>query len=75
MMNERTEELISKAWEKAGKEVSEGDWHAYVHDKIFHVKLIELVIDECFRAAMIESKGHMNPYWLMKRMKERVGVE
>ena len=74
-MNERTEELIGKAWEKAGKEVSEEDWHTYVHDEIFNVKLIELVVDECFRVAMIESKGHMNPDWLMKRMKERVGVE
>ena len=38
-------------------------------------KFAELIVKECFKAAMIESKGHMNPIDLMKRMKERVGVE
>lgn len=38
-------------------------------------KFAELIVMECFKAAMIESKGHMNPIDLMKRMKERVGVE
>lgn len=38
-------------------------------------KFAELIVLECFKAAMIESKGHMNPIDLMKRMKERVGVE
>jgi hypothetical protein len=33
-----------------------------------------LVIIECFKAAMIESRGHLNPIDLMVRMKERVGV-
>jgi hypothetical protein len=38
-------------------------------------KFAELIVNECFRAAMIESKGHINPGELIKRMKERVGVE
>ena len=38
-------------------------------------KFAELIVGECFKAAMIESKGHMNPIDLMKRMKEQVGVE
>lgn len=33
-----------------------------------------LVVIECFKAAMIESRGHMNPIDLMVHMKERVGV-
>ena len=37
-------------------------------------KFAELVIKECFAAAMIEAKGHMNPIDLMKCMKDRVGI-
>jgi len=38
-------------------------------------KFAELIMRECFKAAMIESKGHMNPARLLNRMKERIGVE
>ena len=33
-----------------------------------------LVVIECFKVAMIESRGQLNPIDLMVRMKERVGV-
>ena len=33
-----------------------------------------LVVIECLKAAMIESRGHLNPIDLIVRMKERVGV-
>ena len=37
-------------------------------------RFTELVVKECFAAAMIEAKGHMNPIDLMKSMKDRVGL-
>jgi hypothetical protein len=46
-MNERMAELVGKAWEEADKEVSEKDWHTWVHDEIFQAKLVELVVREC----------------------------
>ena len=38
-------------------------------------KFAELIVKECFKAALIETKGHVNPVDLMKRMEERVGVK
>ena len=63
MMNQRIRELMTEAG-YAAPELS-----------IRAQKLAELIVEECFKAAMVESKGHMNPIDLMKRMKERVGVE
>ena len=70
-MNERIKELAEQAgvsdnWNNA-------DWYSMSPAMV--EKFAELIVLECFKAAMIESKGHMNPIDLMKRMKERVGVE
>ena len=46
-MNEQIEKLINQAWELANKEVSDEDWHTYVHEKIFEIKFAELIIREC----------------------------
>ena len=43
-------------------------------DTIFAIKLTELVVEECFKAAMIKSNGHMNPIDLMLSMKQRVAI-
>ena len=70
-MNERIKELERQADEYAdGLGLAGDDWC-----DAQSTKFAELIIRECFKAAMIESKGHMNPIDLMKRMKERVGVE
>ena len=65
-MKERIKELMHQA----GTDTS-GKWMGVNHAE----KLVELVVTECFKAAIIESNGHMNPIDLMKRMKEQVGVE
>jgi len=69
-MNER---IALPAQEWLGFDPERGDIHGYTSDQIREITA--LIVEECFKAAMIESKGHMNPDWLMKRMKERVGVE
>lgn len=46
-MNERIEKLITQAWEEADKEVSEEDWHTYVHERIFQIKFARLIVLEC----------------------------
>ena len=46
-MNEQIEKLINQAWELADKEVSEEDWHTYVHERIFQIKFAELIVREC----------------------------
>ena len=68
-MNERIKLLA----EQAGM----GPWGVGNDDNVSEIveKFAELIVEECFKAAMIESKGHMNPIDLIKRMKERVGVE
>lgn len=43
-------------------------------DTIFANKLTELVVQECFKAAMVEAGGKVNPYYLMQSMKQRVGI-
>ena len=68
-MNERIKELA----EQAGFVDKGNNITAYLN--FDHEKFAELIVRECFKAAMIESKGHMNPIDLMKGMKERVGVE
>jgi hypothetical protein len=72
MMNERLQELADQA-QKYVYEMFDGNIDR--NTERFKVKFAELIVNECFRAAMIESKGHMNPGELIKRMKERVGVE
>jgi len=69
-MNER---ITLPAQEWLGFDPERGDIHGYTSDQIREITM--LIVEECFKAAMIESQGHMNPGWLMKRMKERVGVE
>jgi hypothetical protein len=64
-MNARLQELESQCWEAK----------PYGPPWFDSKKFAELIVEECFKAAMIESKGHMNPIDLMKRMKEQVGVE
>ncbi len=82
-MNERIEQLAVRAGatlEKGYIELSDGQFMLSDNIDLDKTnldleKFAELIVDECFRAAMIESKGHMNPGELIKRMKERVGVE
>ena len=69
-MNER---ITLPAQEWLGFDPERGDIHGYTSDQIREITA--LIVEECFKADMIESKGHMNPDWLMKRMKERVVVE
>lgn len=78
-MNERIRELIKQAGghfsthNLMSNPVQHRESIELWDDKI--EKFAELIVRECFKAAMIESKGHMNPIELMKRMKELVGVE
>jgi hypothetical protein len=37
-------------------------------------KFAELIVKECFKSAMVESKGHLNPVDLIESMKARVGL-
>ena len=77
-MNERMAELVGKAWEEADKEVSEKDWHTWVHDEIFQAKLVELAVKEC--ADMVASSSlpdaYSEPYLsvIAEEMKEHFGV-
>jgi hypothetical protein len=62
-MNEQIEKLVGKAWEEADKEVSEKDWHTWVHDGIFQAKLVELVVKECITIANTEHKMALEFEW------------
>jgi hypothetical protein len=79
-MNDRFVQLAERALQLVADEHTGGD-ESRLNTDSYHVKdliqekFAELIVKECFKAAMIESKGHMNPIDLMKRMKERVGVE
>lgn len=77
-MNERIRLLAEQAglkyhnWITNESNVKDGDFRYPRLEDLEN--FAELIVRECFKAAMIESKGHMNPIDLMKRMKERVGV-
>ena len=70
-MNERIQKLIEQATSTQGPT----PYNPLTFEVFDKEKFAELIVEECFKAAMIESKGHMNPIDLIKRMKERVGVE
>ena len=70
-MNERIQKLIEQATSTQGPT----PYNPLTFEVFDKEKFAELIVEECFKAAMIESKGHMNPTDLVKRMKERVGVE
>lgn len=74
-MNDRIRELAEQASITTNLDTDffEKDPNKWVD--YYSEKFAELIVKECFKAAMIEAKGHMNPIDLMKRMKERVGVE
>ena len=71
-MNEQIEKLVGKAWEEADKEVSEKDWHTWVHDGIFQAKLVELVVKEC--AAQLDD-GAEDGMWARGVLYRHFGVE
>jgi hypothetical protein len=75
-MNKQIKELAVKAKLYAASSLpSNWDEGDYIISPKELEKFAELIIRECFKAAMIEAKGHMNPVDLMKRMKEHVGIE
>jgi O-acetylhomoserine/O-acetylserine sulfhydrylase-like pyridoxal-dependent enzyme len=69
-MNERIRQIAREA----GIKMAHDDTLALGYLDTAHKKFAELIVKECFAAAMIEAKGHMNPIDLMTRMKERVGI-
>lgn len=46
-MNEQIEKLINQAWELTEKEVSDEDWHTYVHERVVQIKFAELIVEKC----------------------------
>lgn len=79
-MNSNFIEILASAEKKFKEEKNrlEKDYDCAIEDEIcaeiYCTSLAELIIDKCFRAAMIESRGHMNPIFLMERMKKEVGI-
>jgi len=71
-MNERMAELVGKAWEEADKEVSEKDWHTWVHDEIFQAKLVELVVKECANVCLAQRNPSNLNYKPSERFAEAV---
>ena len=71
-MNERMAELDGKAWEEADKEVSEKDWHTWVHDEIFQAKLVELVVRECANVCLAQRNPSNLNYKPSERFAEAV---
>lgn len=50
-MNNQIEKLMAQAWEQVDAEVSNEDWHTYVHENLFQVKFTHLLVKECIDAA------------------------
>lgn len=73
-MNDRILELAQAADDYADEKLQmRGEYHPDWHD-VRDLKFAELIVVECFKAVMIESKGHMNPIDLMNGMKKRIGI-
>ena len=74
-MNKRIKELLDQSTKEIWGNNHYNGSPEFEGYEVDHEKFAELIVKECFKAAMIESKGHMNPNDLMARMKEMVGIE
>ena len=73
-MNERIQELAVKA-----KLMAEEDINRQISYntelKSFAEKFAELIVEQCFRVALVEGKGYLDPIKLRNAMKQHFGVE
>lgn len=46
----------------------------HTEDGVDLEKFAQLIVEQCFRAAMIEARGHMHPLELRRRMNTMTGI-
>jgi hypothetical protein len=68
-MNERIKELA----EQATLAVTKPDGHYIV--QAWQAKFAELIVEDCFRVALVEGRGYLDPIKLRDAMKTHFGVE
>ena len=76
-MNEKIKELKNQAMLFA-QEKCEGlsrDTDGVLRSDIMTEKFAELIVEQCFRVALIEGKGYLDPIKLRNAMKQHFGVE
>jgi hypothetical protein len=74
-MNERIEKLYTQALEYADSKVPPERRYNDIYYAIVSGKHAELIVEQCFRIALIEGKGYLNPVKLRNAMKQHFGVE
>jgi hypothetical protein len=70
-MNERIQKLAEQAL---------NEYNATYHNEAkipeaYLKKFAELIVEQCFRVALIEGKGYLDPVKLRNAMKQHFGVE
>ena len=75
-MNERIKELAeqAKGFVDLNQHVGgEKGCMVYTYDGL--EKFAELIVDQCFKVALVEGKGYLDPIKLRDAMKKHFGVE
>ncbi len=80
-MNERIQELAEQARNYA---LDEKRIYERVHNieqcmeeycEVYNEKFAELIVEDCFRVALVEGKGYLDPVKLRNAMYKHFGVE
>ena len=79
-MNERIKELAEQARKYARDYVADCKHYGYYmehneYELRFEEKFTELIVKECFKVALVEGKGYLDPIKLRDAMKKHFGVE
>lgn len=68
-------EQIKKLADQAGYKPLPGFDFANSLEEAFIKKFAELIVEQCFRLALVEGKGYLDPVKLRNAMKQHFGVE
>jgi hypothetical protein len=75
-MNERIQELAQQAFINAGYDTKDELFDIlFKQGTEFHEKFAELIVDQCFKVALVEGKGYLDPIKLRDAMQKHFGVE
>ena len=78
-MNERIKELAEQSggefWQRLENDVVKENAYITFDPPESLEKFVELIVEQCFRVALVEGKGYLDPVKLRNAMKQDFGVE
>ena len=78
-MNERIKELAEQSggefWQRLENDVVKENAYITFDPPESLEKFVELIVEQCFRVALVAGKGYLDPVKLRNAMKQDFGVE